>query len=113
MAFNKTLAERIEQELTQKNIPFEEKIMFGGIAYMVDDKMCLGIIQDQLMARVDPTEYEQLLLREGAKEMTFTGKSMKGYIYVDDDGWDADSNLLFWIDKCLAYNPKAKSSKKR
>jgi hypothetical protein len=45
--------------------------------------------------------------------MTFTGKAMKGYLYVADDGWDSDADLSFWVDKCLEFNPKAKASKKK
>ena len=80
---------------------------------MVDDKMCIGIVQDQLMARVGPNMYESLLTEKGAAPMTFTGKTMSGFIYVNDEGWDTDEDLSFWVDQCLEYNPKAKESKRK
>lgn len=113
MAYHKALAERIHQELTRRGIPFYEKKMFGGVAFMVDEKMTLGVNKDYLMARTDPAEYEVLLKRPGTQPMKFTGRSMKGFIFVDDNGWDQDDDLSFWVDKCMAYNPKAKSSKKK
>ena len=113
MAYNEHLAERIALDLKRKHISFYEKKMFGGICFMVDDKMCIGIVKEQLMARVDPEEEHVLLQNPGATPMTFTGKAMKGYLYVADDGWDSDADLSFWVDKCLEFNPKAKASKKK
>lgn len=113
MAYNEYLAERIASDLNQKGIPFLEKKMFGGICFMVDEKMCVGVVKEQLMARVDPEEEAKLLNEKGAELMKFTGRPMKGYLFISDDGWDADKDLSFWVDKCLAFNPKAKSSKKK
>lgn len=113
MAYNNFLAERIALELKRKKKAFEEKKMFGGICFMVDDKMCIGVIKEQLMARIDPEEEEQLLQKKGAEPMLFTKSPMKGYLFINDDGWDLDADLAFWIEKCLAFNPKAKASKKK
>ena len=79
---------------------------------MVDDKMCLGIIRDELMARVGPETYEALLNQKGARPMDFTKRPMRGYLYVSPEGIDFDRDLEFWIEKCLEFNPLAKSSKK-
>lgn len=113
MAYNSQLAERVANELNRKQIPFLEKKMFGGTCFMVDDKMCIGVVKDNLMVRANPNDTETLLQKDGAAPMDFTGKSMKGFLFIDENGWDADADLDFWIDVCLAYNPMAKSSKKK
>jgi TfoX/Sxy family transcriptional regulator of competence genes len=112
MPYNQHLAECIALELNRKRIAYEEKKMFGGSAFMVDDKICIGVMQDNLMARINPAEMAELLQRPGATPMDFNGRNMKGFLYITDVGWDADADLSFWVDKCLEYNPLAKSSKK-
>jgi len=79
---------------------------------MVDNKMCMGITGDKLMARIDPEIYAQSLKIEGCSEMNFTGRSMKGFVYVEPDIIDTDKELKYWVKKCLDFNPKAKRSKK-
>ncbi len=113
MAYDELLADRIKQVLKDKKAPFEERKMFGGLCYMVDDKMCVGIVNNKLMARVDPDEYEGLLALKGAGPMDFTKRPMKGFIYVSQEGIDMDEDLEKWVQLCLDYNPKAKSSKKK
>ena len=113
MAYSELLADRIRQELEGQRIAFSEKKMFGGLCFMVDEKMCVGIIKGQLMARVDPNFYATGLQLEGALPMDFTGKALKGYIFVDPEGVDLDEQLSFWVQKCLEYNPLAKASKKK
>jgi len=113
MAYNEYLAERISIVLKEKNTNFKEMKMMGGIAFLVDDKMCVGIINSDLMARIDPDIYEESLTRKGVREMDFTRKPMKGWIYVSPEGIDTDDELAEWIQLALDYNPKAKSSKKR
>ena len=97
MAYNNFLAERIALELKRKKKAFEEKKMFGGICYMVDEKMCVGVVKDQLMARVGVDAYEECLTREHCCEMMFTGRAMKGYVFVSMDGIDLDEDLSFYI----------------
>ena len=113
MAFDEQLADRIRIILQRTSIPFEEKKMMGGLCFMVDDKMLAGIVRNELMARVGPNLYEAALERMGAKEMNFTGRSMKGFVFIDPEGIDMDADLEQWIQDCLAYNPEAKSSKKK
>jgi len=107
------LADRVANLLKQKMIAYEEKKMMGGLCFMVDGKMCIGINKDEMMARIDPDFYEEALKEEGCKEMKFTGRPMKGFVYIDAHGIDADENLEKWVQRCLDFNPKAKSSKKR
>jgi len=87
--------------------------MMGGLCFMVDDKMCIGIVKESLMARIDPEEEDDLLSKEGSKPMDFTGRPMKGYLFIESEGVDMDEDLDFWVEKCLDFNPKAKSSKKK
>jgi TfoX/Sxy family transcriptional regulator of competence genes len=86
--------------------------MMGGLCYMVQDKMAVGIVNGSLMARIDPQVYERVLKKEGCRPMDFTGKPMKGFVFVDPTGIDMDKDLEYWIQLCLDYNPIAKSSKK-
>ena len=113
MAFDDLLADRLRWTLTAKSVKYTEKKMFGGIAFMVDEKMCLGINKEKLMARIDPEFYEEALKKEGCEPMAFTGRPMKGFVFILPEGIDKDSELEFWVDKCLEYNPKARSSKKK
>ena len=113
MAYNELLAERIRIALIKKQTSFVEKKMMGGLCFMVNDKMCLGVIKDNLMARIDPDVYEEALSKKGCVEMDFTGRPMKGYVFVEPSGIFFDKDLSYWIRLCLDFNPKAKSSKKK
>lgn len=119
MAYDEYQADRIRQELKDRSISFIEKKMMGGLCFMVDDKMLCGIHNDKqsgdslFMARVGPDFYEKALEMEGVELMEFTGRPLKGYVYVTPEAIDQDAELDFWMEKCLEYNPKAKSSKKR
>ena len=113
MAYNKYLADRLRRFPKERKVTFIEKKMMGGLCIMVDDKMCVGVIKDDLMARVGPHAYEELLDRPNARIMDFTKRPMRGYLYVDAEGWDNDEELGLWIGQCLEFNKEAKSSKKR
>ena len=112
MAYDEHLADRIREALKGLHASYEEKKMMGGLCFMVNDKMCAGVINDSLMARIDPKIYDQLLQRGGCREMDFTGRPMKGFVFVEAEGIDADQDLIDWIRLCLDYNPKAKSSRR-
>jgi TfoX/Sxy family transcriptional regulator of competence genes len=113
MAYDEYLADRIRRVLKDKNILHIEKKMMGGLCYMVDDKMCFGIVKNEFMARIGPDEYQNALLKEGCKEMNFTGRAMNGYVFLDPIAMDTDEELEYWIDLCMAFNPFAVSSKKK
>lgn len=113
MAYNEFLADRMRLVLKEKSVHYLEKRMMGGLTFMVDDKMCVGIVKDDLMARIHPDIYEEALKREGCKEMNFTGRPMKGYVFISPEGTDMDTDLAYWIQLALDYNPLAKSSKKK
>jgi len=113
MAYNEHLAERTRRIFAEKKVPYSEKKMMGGLCFMVDEKMCAGIVKDELMARIHPGLYEKALKKKGCKEMNFTGKPMKGYVFIDADGTDMDADLEYWLQLCIDFNPLAKSSKKK
>lgn len=113
MAYNEYLADRVSQYLAHKNVDFFEKKMFGGLCFMVDDKMCVGIVKDEVMARINPDIYEKSLLKDGCNTMNFTGRPMKGYVFLTDEAIDLDQDLHYWLQLALDFNPLAKASKKR
>lgn len=113
MAYDTYLEERMTRILEAKKQAFEAKKMMGGLCYMVEDKMCFGIVGEQMMARINPDIYEDSLKKEGCSEMNFTGRAMKGFVYLDGEAIDKDDDLEHWIDLCLEFNPLAKSSKKK
>lgn len=113
MAYSEYLADRVRGSMKGLNASYFEKKMFGGLTFMVDDKMCVGIIKDDLMVRVDPANQDAFLQEEGCRVMDFTKSPMAGYLYVAPEGIDMDEDLDKWVQRCLDFNPKAKSSKKK
>jgi hypothetical protein len=113
MPYDEYLAERMRRAFRDQNIAFEEKKMMGGICYLVNDKMCAGIVKNRMMARLDPEIQPEALKKKGCIEMDFTGKPMKGFVFIEPEGIDTDQELDYWISLCLDYNPRAKSSKKK
>lgn len=112
MAYDEFLSDRVQRVFREKNVPSIAKKMFGGVCFLVDDKMCAGILKSDLMVRIDPEKNEQELRKPGARPMDFSGKSMKGFIMVEPVHVDMDEDLEYWIDLAVEFNPKAKASKK-
>ena len=112
MAHNEILANRVRETLSSLR-KVEEKKMMGGLTFMVNDKMCVGILGDDLMARIDPDIYEKALERRGCREMDFTGRPMKGFVFIDREGTKTKKDLDFWLGLAIAYNKKAKASKRK
>lgn len=112
MVYSEKLAERISAYLESRAVAAEEKKMFGGMAFMVDGKMCVGVTNDDLMVRIDPAIYDEALKKEGCRQMNFTGRSMKGFVFVEQSALARNESLGYWVDLALEFNPRAKSSKK-
>ncbi len=112
MAYDEALASRIEQYFTAKRIVFEGKRMMGGLVFMVNGKMCVGVSKDHLMARIDPAEQAAALKRSGCKLMEFTGRPMRGFVFIDSDALRTARQLASWLDMALAFNPAAVASKR-
>lgn len=112
MAYNEKLANRIREQLA--DLPnIKEKEMMGGLTFMVNDKMCMGIIKDEMMCRIAPEMQDTVLEKTGCRIMDFTGRPMRGYVMVDDTGMKNRNEFDYWINLCLEFNSKAKSSKKK
>lgn len=112
MAYSTFLAQRIREAL-QDHPAVIEKEMMGGLVFMVHEKMCVGIIGDEMMCRIDPAFQPQALEMDGCRPMDFTKRPMKGYVMVNDDGMRSNADLLRWIGYCLEFNPHAKKSAKK
>lgn len=102
MAFDEDLADRI-RELTEPQRNITEKKMFGGIAFMVGGKMAVGIIGEDLMVRVGPDDHEAALKRAHVRPMDFTGRPMKGYVYVAPEGVRTKAQLAKWVERGIAF----------
>ena len=104
MAYDENLADRIRKQLHSKHVLFKEKKMMGGLTFMINDKMCVGIVKNELMARIGKDNYDAALQKPGCRPMDFTGKPMKGYVFLEPEGIDMDSELDYWIDLFLEFN---------
>ena len=113
MSYNEKLADRVREIIAETHDRVEEKKMFGGLCFMVNDKMCLGVEKERIMVRLDPEVYEQALEKEGCTPMDFTGKVMKGYVFVDAAVLNTTKRLDHWVQLALEFNKKAKASKKK
>jgi len=100
MAFDQGLADRIRRAL-ETRADVEEKHMFGGVAFMVRDHMCCGVVQSSLMVRIDPDASDHLLRDPNVRSMDVTGRPMRGFLFVD--GVETDASLLEWLDRAVAY----------
>ena len=85
MAYNEKLADRIRERLSDLPV-ISEKEMMGGLTFMVNDKMCVGIIKDEMMCRIDPDLHETAIEKTGCRTMDFTKRPMTGYVMIDDTG---------------------------
>lgn len=101
MAIDQGLAERVRAYLCE-HPEFQEKKMFGGLCFMVAGHMCCGVSGDKLMIRVGAESYARYLAKDHVSEMTFTGKPLKGFLYVAPEGLSQDRDLAAWLDICLS-----------
>jgi TfoX/Sxy family transcriptional regulator of competence genes len=102
MAYNEDLAERVRRALRDDH-DVTEKRMFGGLAFLLRGHMCVGISNDDLMVRVGPAAYNNLVRQPHARPMDFTGKPMKGFLYVASTGLASDFDLLRWVNHGVGY----------
>ena len=112
MAYNEKLADMTRELISLSHKKVTEKAMFGGLCFMVNDKMCVGVEKDRLMVRLDPSKYEEVMEKDGCQPMDFTGKVMKGFVFVDADVLNTKKKLDYWVKLALEFNTIAKSSKK-
>ena len=114
MAYDNALADKVREYLSEQDkFEVEEKRMFGGLAFMINGKMCINVGDDLLMCRFDPERTKELSEKNGFLPMIMNKKEYKGYCYVEPAGYSSRKDFEFWINLCLDYNHQAKSSKKR
>ena len=112
MAYDVLLADRISAYLLKfQKLKIDEKKIFGGLGFMVNDKMCINVSGNNLMCRFDPELTQEIAERNGFLPMIMKGKELKGYCYVEPKGFKNKSDFEFWINLCLDFNDRAKSSK--
>ena len=113
MAYDEYLSERVAKVLDESKATFYEKKMFGGICFMVEEKMCYDIVKYDLMVRLNPDIADQIESKMGCRPMDFTGKRIKGYYYINPKGVDLQVDLEYLVQLALEFNPLAKASKKK
>lgn len=102
MAYDKKLAQRVVQQLSHRR-DVVTKQMFGGLAFMVAGHMTCGIVKDKLMLRVMPDKYATYLTEPYTQEMDFTGRPLKGMLYIDQTGIEDEQDLVRWLERGLAF----------
>ena len=111
MAYNEKLTSRIRNALS--HLPkVEEKRMFRGVTFMVNDKMCISAGDDKIMCRIDPAIHQEAIQRKGCETVKMKGREYKGYVYVHEEAIKAKKDLDYWIGLAIDFNKLAKSSKK-
>jgi TfoX/Sxy family transcriptional regulator of competence genes len=112
MAYDEKLADRIRERIA--DLPnVEEKEMMGGVVFMYNGKMCIGVIKDEMMCRIDPDVHSMAIEKTGCRTMDFTKRPMKGYVLIDDTGMKSNKDFDYWIELALDFNKHAKASKKK
>lgn len=102
MAFDEGLAQRVREALAHR-ADLGEKKMFGGLCFLLGGNMCCGVSGDDLMLRVGPEAYEEVLSRQHAREMDFTGRALRGMVYVGPDGLTTDTALASWLEPAVTF----------
>jgi hypothetical protein len=102
MAYDETLARRVRAQLADQT-DLRERMMFGGLAFMVGGNMCCGIVGEELMVRVGPGGYAAALAQPHAREMDFTGRPMTGMVMIAKDGLASDEALERWIGQGITF----------
>jgi TfoX/Sxy family transcriptional regulator of competence genes len=102
MAYDEGLAQRVREALDERDDVTERK-MFGGLAFLLGGNMSVGIVGEELMVRVGPDAWGEALAEPHAREMDFTGRSMKGFVYVDGAGLEDDADLEGWVARGVGF----------
>jgi TfoX/Sxy family transcriptional regulator of competence genes len=102
MAFSESLAARIRDALARKK-NIEEKKMFGGVGFLLNGNMLVGVWKDSLIVRLGPDAYEDALQEPHVREFDITGKPMKGWVMVEPEGVEDDEQLAGWIERAVKF----------
>ncbi len=101
MAYDSQLADRVRPLMLV--LGCQEKKMFGGLGFLLNGHMCVGVWKNSLIARVGPEEYDAALSRPGAKEFDITGRAMRGWVMVEDQGLQTDDDLQRWVQRAIDF----------
>ena len=101
MPYDEKLVERVRGVLAGKAV--EERKMFGGLTFMVQGNMCCGVAGNRLMVRVGPEKYDEALGQKHAQLMDFTGRPMKGFVFVGSEGLASDKDLAAWVQRGVEF----------
>jgi hypothetical protein len=113
MAYNEKLYNRIREALASVDNVIEQQ-KFGGISFMINDKMCVRVDKEDIMLRCEPEQTEELLLKRGARRFEMKGKPMmKGWLLIGPEGTNSKKDFDYWMLIALDYNKKIKPSKKK
>jgi TfoX/Sxy family transcriptional regulator of competence genes len=112
MAINEKLTNRVRECLAATDKVTEKK-MFSGIAFLVDEKLCIAVRNDNIMLRIDPLWHDDLVEQDGCSSMVMRGKDLEGYVVVEERVLDTKKQLRYWLKLALDYNPIAQRSKKK
>lgn len=113
MAIDEKLTIRVRELIAAHTDNIEEKKMFGGICFMVNGKMFMGVQVDHLMVRINPNMQEEALSKDGCSPMEMGSKSFKGFVFVDTGAVTTKAKLDYWVTLAMEYNPIAPASKKK
>jgi TfoX/Sxy family transcriptional regulator of competence genes len=102
MAYDEGLAQRVREELEDRE-DVVEKRMFGGLAFLIGGNMSVGVMKDELMVRVGPEDCASALGEPHARKMDFTGRALTGFVYVAPGGFDSDDDLRAWIARGVGF----------
>ncbi len=102
MAYDERLAERVADLLLDQPALTERK-MFGGLSFLLHGNLCCGVVKDELVVRVGPDAYQQSLTTPHAREMDFTGRPMKGWVFVDAAALDSEEALERWVAQGVRF----------
>jgi TfoX/Sxy family transcriptional regulator of competence genes len=111
MAYQEHLAERIRQALAHLPHVKEQK-MFGGLAFMVNGKMCITVGPERIMCRIDPALHNDAIQKKGVSTVTMGGRTYNGYVHIKEEEIKTPKALAYWIELALDYNKTASTSKK-
>ncbi|MHA4810675.1 TfoX/Sxy family protein [Flavitalea flava] len=112
MAFNEKMADRVREIIVLSEMKIEEKQIFSGLCFMVNDKMCIGIRKDSIMVRLDPKLSDEVLEKDGCSPMVHNNKVMRGFVFVGEENLTSKKKLEYWVNLALDFNKLAKSSRK-
>ena len=102
MAYAEELADRIRRVLKRRR-GVSEKKMFGGISFLVSGNMACGVVGKEICVRVGPAAYETALSHPQVREMDFTGKPLRGMLYVSAKGIGSDADLKSWVEQGVTH----------